>query len=123
MEIGAALYVLLALAVGILASREFGRSGIGWFFLALLLTPLVGLLLFLLAARRRRCPYCAELIQPSATVCRFCGRTVPPAGDGARLPLATRIVLLVLVIAVLATALSQCQYRFEWWRGGKEIQV
>ncbi len=122
MEIGASLYILLALAVGILASREFGRSGVGWFFLALLLTPLAGLLLFLLAPARKRCPYCAEFIQASATVCRFCGRSVPPA-EGQRLPLRTRIGLVVLILIVLGTALSQCEYRVEWWRSGKGIQV
>lgn len=28
--------------------------------------------------RRRPCPYCAELILAEATVCRFCGRDIPP---------------------------------------------
>ena len=123
MEIGAGLWVLLALAVGILASREFGRSGFGWFLLALVLTPLVGLLLFILPARRRPCPFCAEPIKPSAVVCRFCGRAVPPAAEPAGLPLRTRIILLLLVLAVLVAALSQCQYQFEWWRFGRSIQV
>ena len=123
MEIGAGLYILLALAVGILASREFGRSGVGWFFLTLFLTPLAGLLLFLLPARRRPCPFCAEPIQASATLCRFCGRPVPPVTNGASLPFATRVVLLVLIVAVLITAVSQCQYRFEWWKNGKGIPV
>ena len=123
MELGAGLWVLLALAVGILASREFGRSGLGWFFLALVLTPLAGLLLFILPARRRPCPFCAELIKPSAAVCRFCSRAVPPAVERAGLPLRTRIVLLLLVLAVLVTALYQCQYHFEWWRNGRSIQV
>ena len=122
MEIGASLYILLALAIGILASREFGRSGVGWFFLALLLTPLVGLLLFILAPARKRCPYCAEFIQASATVCRFCSQSVPPAEAGG-LPLRTRIGLIVLILVVLGTALSQCEYRLEWWRNGKGIQV
>ena len=115
MEIGIGLYGLLALAVALLASREFGRSAIGWFFLSVILTPLAGLLLFMLPPRRRPCPFCAEAIQPSAVVCRFCGREVPSVADGPGLPHSTKAVLLILVVAVLLTALSQCQYRFGWW--------
>jgi hypothetical protein len=116
MEIGIGLYGLLALAVALLASREFGRSAIGWFVLALILTPLAGLLLFMLPPRRRPCPFCAESIQPSAVVCRFCGRDVPPVIEGGPcLPTTTKAALLILVVAVLLTALSQCQYRFGWW--------
>lgn len=115
MGIGIGLYCLLALAVALLASREFGRSAVGWFLLSLITTPLVGLLLFMLPPRRRPCPFCAESIQPSAVVCRFCGRNVPSATEGPGLPAATKAVLLILVVAVLLTALSQCQYRFGWW--------
>jgi hypothetical protein len=123
MEIGAALWVLLALAVGIIAAREFGRSGIGWFLLALLLTPLAGLLLFLLPPRRQPCPFCAELVRPSANVCRYCGRSLPGLSERAGLPLWTRLILLLLVLGVLAAALSQCDYQFQWWRNGKSIQI
>lgn len=37
--------------------------------------------------RRKRCVHCAELIRPTASVCRYCGRDVTPAGhvDGAPL--------------------------------------
>lgn len=121
-EMGAGLWVLLALAVGILAAREFGRSGIRWFLLALLFTPLVGLLLFLLPPRRRACPYCAELIQPSAVVCRFCGREVPPA-EPTGLPASTRLIVLILILGVIALAVSQCHQRLLWWRGDPPIQV
>lgn len=123
MEMGVGLWVLLAIAVGILASRGFGRSGLGWFVLALVFSPLAGLLLFLLPARRRPCPFCAEPIQPSAVVCRFCGRDVVAATDHPGLPKTTRVLLLILVVAVLVAALSQCEYRYLWWRGDSPIQV
>ncbi len=29
-------------------------------------------------SRTRRCPHCAERIRNEATVCRYCGRDVPP---------------------------------------------
>ncbi|MFM8552589.1 MAG: hypothetical protein ACKOCD_09855 [Nitrospiraceae bacterium] len=122
-ELGAGLWLLLALAVGILAAQEFGRSGFRWFLLALVFTPLAGLLLFLLPARRRPCPFCAEPIQPSAVLCRFCGREVPVA-EGAGLPARTRWTLFLLIIVVLVLAsLSQCHTRFQWWRGGETIEV
>jgi hypothetical protein len=29
------------------------------------------------------CPFCAEMIRPRATICRFCGRDLPRRGGGA----------------------------------------
>lgn len=121
-ETGAGLWLLLALAVGILATREFGRSGFRWFLLAILFTPLVGLLLFLLPPRRRPCPFCAEPIQPAAVLCRFCGQAVPVA-ESAGLPRNTRRAIVLLIVLVMLAALSQCHERFQWWRGSEQIEV
>lgn len=111
---GIGLWGLLAIAVGILAARGFGRSGIGWFLLASLLSPLVGLLLFVLPAKSRPCPFCAEPIKPAAVVCRYCNREVAPA-EPANLPMATRLLLVVLVLGVMAASLSRCELRNVWW--------
>lgn len=119
MEIGLGLYCVLAAAVALLAGKEFGRSAFGWFLLSLIFTPLVGLLLFMLPPTRRRCPFCAELIQPTAVICRFCGRELPPQTAASSLPTTTKAVLLILIVAVLLTAASRCHSRFDWWSTDK----
>lgn len=86
------VWLALAVAVGVLASNR-GRSGVGWFVLSVLLSPLLGLLFCLVAkdlsrapgtgqpgpATHRRCPQCAEFIQPAAKVCKHCGAAVDPS--------------------------------------------
>lgn len=76
--------------VGVAANTR-GRSGIGWLFLSLLISPLLsGLLLVALPKLnlepqlgigewkdRRPCPFCAEPIRREAKVCKHCHREVP----------------------------------------------
>lgn len=72
------------------AAAARGRSGIGWFFLALAISPLLALIAVLLLPKRTvdgapptpathvRCPDCAELVRREARLCRHCGcRLVP----------------------------------------------
>jgi hypothetical protein len=79
-------WVTLSVLVGVYASKK-GRSGAGYFFLSLLLSPLIGFLVALLsspdreaAARKsglKKCLQCAEFVQADALVCRFCGNKFP----------------------------------------------
>lgn len=81
----------------------------GWFFLALLLTPLSGLVLFLLPARQRPCPHCGMAVAPHALLCGGCGQEPSGRHEVFGLPKTARIALVVLVVAVLASALAHCE--------------
>ncbi len=67
-----------------------GRSGAGFFFLSILLSPLIGLIAAIAAPSlikdpespgiktHRRCPECKELIRKDATKCKHCASDVEP---------------------------------------------
>lgn len=82
-------WLIFAVVVGVAASAR-GRSGFGWFLIALLISPLVALILVLVMKKteppiaqpavptdERTCPFCAETIKKAATKCRHCGSDIP----------------------------------------------
>lgn len=76
-------WMLLSALIGTAAERR-GRDGLGWFFLSLLVSPLIALLLLVanppdaeaIAKRDGRvpCPFCAEYVRPQAKICPHCRR-------------------------------------------------
>lgn len=86
-------WFVFAIAVGVFASNR-GRSGIGWFLLSLVISPLLGLIFVAvmknLAAEKAsanatpgpsshvKCPACAEWVLPEAKICKHCRSPLTP---------------------------------------------
>ena len=88
-------WIFFAVLVGMFAARR-GRSGVGWFILAAILSPLLAWLLLLVLADLKpappataggetispethvRCPDCRELVRFDARKCKHCGTALQP---------------------------------------------
>lgn len=84
MELWIFLWLGLSIVTAVAANAR-GRSGIAWFFIAAIFSPLLGLVAVLVmrdlsaeqaSATRsealKTCPQCAEQVMREARLCRFC---------------------------------------------------
>lgn len=69
-------WVSLSLLVGALADH-WNRSGLAWFALAALLSPIFAVAwLAVMGDNRPTCPACRGPVHEGATACRHCGRDI-----------------------------------------------
>ncbi|MFI3221758.1 MAG: hypothetical protein QX191_01855 [Methylococcaceae bacterium] len=86
----AVFWLFFSIIGGVIAAKK-GRSGIGFFFLSILFSPLIGIISAIIATPNqkqiendkvklgweKKCPFCAEIIKKDAVVCHFCKRDLP----------------------------------------------
>lgn len=79
-------WFFFSLLVGFLAGHR-GRSGLNWFLLAMLLSPLIAVIALALMSNLKgqpspdthvKCPDCRELVLAEARVCKHCGAALKP---------------------------------------------
>jgi len=88
------LWFVLAIAAGVFADNR-GRSGLGWFFISVVFSPLIGFILLMIFPKQGsaafpkdemgraispdthvRCPDCKELVRRDAIKCKHCSTTL-----------------------------------------------
>ncbi|HEY2748254.1 MAG TPA: hypothetical protein VGL86_26710 [Polyangia bacterium] len=79
MEIELLIWIGLSVAVGYLwkARGKSMASGIVW---SIILSPIIGAIIGALGkSGLRTCPFCAEGVKPTASVCKHCHKDLPLA--------------------------------------------
>lgn len=87
-------WCVLSVVVGVFAAGK-GRSGVGWFLLSMLISPLLAAIFLAIVKdlsggaaaagpsdqTHVKCPVCAEFVLPEAKVCKHCAAPLTPDGD------------------------------------------
>ena len=83
------IWLIFSIVVGFFASSK-GRSGLGYFLLSIIISPLLGFIIVLILSpnevklvengTNKECPNCNELINPYAKICKHCGSSLIEKG-------------------------------------------
>ncbi|HEY4775485.1 MAG TPA: hypothetical protein VIH40_11765 [Xanthobacteraceae bacterium] len=75
-------WTVFAILIGVFAAGR-DRNGVGWFALAMLVSPLIALLMLIVAGEGNvtRCPFCAERVKMRAKICPHCRGDLGPPSD------------------------------------------
>jgi DNA-directed RNA polymerase subunit RPC12/RpoP len=90
MEISILIFWIVGCSIAAKIAKNKGRSPGEFFFIAALLSPILGIVIALVAKPNtqnveqqrlqsgdvKKCPYCAELVKREAMICKHCGKSV-----------------------------------------------